>query len=212
MQFTVSDPAAIAFAQGFYVAIAHGRSVDEATRSGRIGILQAPGTLEWVTPVLYVRGENTQLFQVDERARRSTGSPVRRKKIAPAPRPDKNRSSLDRGTAPARANDEDSGDPPRRQAIIRLRAETRIPGRPNRQAATSAKSRNEKSRDTSRAEPENVGCSCQYWRSRASLQSRAPFCLLSSSWLRLPRCRRWCKAPITATFVRRATTVIHSLV
>lgn len=109
MQFTVSDPAAIAFAQGFYVAIAHGRSVDEATRSGRIGILQAPGTLEWVTPVLYVRGENTQLFQVDERARRSTGSPVRRKKIAPAPRPDKNRSSLDRGTAPARANDEDSG-------------------------------------------------------------------------------------------------------
>jgi hypothetical protein len=109
MQFTVSDPAAIAFAQGFYVAIAHGRSVDEATRSGRIGILQAPGTLEWVTPVLYVRGENTQLFQVDERPRRSTRSPVRRKKIATAPRPDKNSSSPDHHTAPARADDDDGG-------------------------------------------------------------------------------------------------------
>ena len=106
MQFTVSDPAAIAFAQGFYVAIAHGRSVDEASRSGRIGILQAPGTLEWVTPVLYVRGENTQLFRVDERARRSMRSPVRRKKIATAPRPDKNSSSPDRGAAPARADDD----------------------------------------------------------------------------------------------------------
>ncbi len=30
MQFAVSDTAAIAFARGFYTAIAHGRSVDEA--------------------------------------------------------------------------------------------------------------------------------------------------------------------------------------
>ena len=106
MQFTVSDPAAIAFAQGFYLAIAHGRSVDEASRSGRIGILQAPGTLEWVTPVLYVRGENTQLFRVDERARRSTRSRVRRKKIATTPRPDKNSSSPGDRTAAARADDD----------------------------------------------------------------------------------------------------------
>ena len=62
MQFTVSDTAAIAFARGFYTAIAHGRSVDEAARSGRISILGAPGSLEWVTPVLYVRGQATQLF------------------------------------------------------------------------------------------------------------------------------------------------------
>lgn len=112
MQFTVSDPAAIAFAQGFYVAIAHGRSVDEASRSGRVGILQAPGTLEWVTPVLYVRGENTQLFRVDERARRSTRSPVRRKKIATAPRPGPTSSSPDRRTAPARADDDGEGSSP----------------------------------------------------------------------------------------------------
>jgi len=62
MQFAVSDIAAIAFARGFYTAIAHGRSVDEAARSGRISILGAPRSLEWVTPVLYVRGQATQLF------------------------------------------------------------------------------------------------------------------------------------------------------
>jgi hypothetical protein len=62
MQFAVSDVAAVAFARGFYTAIAHGRNVDEAARSGRISILGQPRSLEWVTPVLYVRGEATQLF------------------------------------------------------------------------------------------------------------------------------------------------------
>jgi hypothetical protein len=62
MQFAVSDTAAIAFARGFYTAIAHGRSVDEAARSGRISILGAPHSLEWLTPVLYVRGQAIQLF------------------------------------------------------------------------------------------------------------------------------------------------------
>ncbi len=62
MQFTISDAAAIAFARGFYTAIAHGRDVDEAVRSGRISILGVPHSLEWVTPVLYVRGQGTQLF------------------------------------------------------------------------------------------------------------------------------------------------------
>jgi outer membrane protein assembly factor BamB len=66
MQFTISDVAAIAFARGFYTAIAHGRDVDEAARSGRISILGAPGSLEWVTPVLYVRGEARQLFSLSK--------------------------------------------------------------------------------------------------------------------------------------------------
>jgi CHAT domain/Anti-sigma-K factor rskA/TIR domain len=62
MQFPISDTAAIAFARGFYTAMARGRAVDEAFRHGRISILGARGTLEWVTPVLYLRGEATQLF------------------------------------------------------------------------------------------------------------------------------------------------------
>lgn len=65
MQFSVSDLAAIEFARGFYAALAHGRGIDEAVRSGRIGMLGVTrGTLEWVTPVLYLRGEDTKLFSV----------------------------------------------------------------------------------------------------------------------------------------------------
>jgi len=67
MQFAISDAAAIAFARGFYTALAHGRDVDEAVRSGRIGILgTGRGTLEWVTPVLYLRGDDTRLFSIGQ--------------------------------------------------------------------------------------------------------------------------------------------------
>jgi CHAT domain-containing protein len=59
MQFAVSDDAAIAFAQGFYTAVAYSRGVDEAARSGRIAMLGAAGSLEWLTPVLYLRGDST---------------------------------------------------------------------------------------------------------------------------------------------------------
>ncbi len=66
MQFSISDTAAIAFARGFYTSLAHGRTIDEAMRSGRIGILGiGRGTLEWVTPVLYLRGDDARLFDVD---------------------------------------------------------------------------------------------------------------------------------------------------
>jgi CHAT domain len=65
MQFAVTDTAAIAFARAFYTALAYGRGIDEAMRSGRIGMLgTGRGTLEWVTPVLYLRGNDTQLFEL----------------------------------------------------------------------------------------------------------------------------------------------------
>jgi len=64
MQFAVSDPAAIEFARGFYNAIASGRGVDDAVQSGRRAILGLGNTLEWVTPVLYLRGNNAQLFTI----------------------------------------------------------------------------------------------------------------------------------------------------
>ena len=63
MQWPISDGAACAFARGFYTAIAHGRGVDDATRSGRVAILGThAGTLEWVTPVMYLRGRDSRLF------------------------------------------------------------------------------------------------------------------------------------------------------
>lgn len=65
MQFAVSDPAAKAFAAGFYQAIAHNHSIAEAVRVGRIGIRgTSEETLEWITPVLYLRGDDAPLFDV----------------------------------------------------------------------------------------------------------------------------------------------------
>jgi hypothetical protein len=63
MQYEITNPAAIAFARAFYTAIARGRGVDEAVSSGRIGILgRGSETLEWITPVLYLRNNQTRLF------------------------------------------------------------------------------------------------------------------------------------------------------
>ena len=63
MQYPISDAAAVAFARGFYTAIAHGRGADDATSSGRVAILGTGArTLEWVTPVMYLRGRDSRLF------------------------------------------------------------------------------------------------------------------------------------------------------
>jgi len=79
MQYEISDPAAVAFARGFYAAIARGRGVDDAVSSGRVAILGlSDRTLEWVTPVLYLRGHDTRLFTLpapaEDRNREDTGS------------------------------------------------------------------------------------------------------------------------------------------
>ncbi|WP_353828452.1 CHAT domain-containing protein [Agromyces sp. SYSU T0242] len=77
MQFSISDSAAIQFSRGFYSALAHGRGIDEAVRSGRIGILgTGRGTLEWVTPVLYLRGEDAHLFDIRSEPRPPEKAPA----------------------------------------------------------------------------------------------------------------------------------------
>jgi restriction system protein len=63
MQYAISDAAAVAFSRGFYAAIACGRGVDDAVSSGRVGILGTRArALEWVTPVMYLRGHDPHLF------------------------------------------------------------------------------------------------------------------------------------------------------
>ena len=59
MQFPISDEAAIAFSEAFYRLLAAGKSVDTATAEGRMAIrLQDSGSLEWATPVLFLRAAN----------------------------------------------------------------------------------------------------------------------------------------------------------
>jgi hypothetical protein len=64
MQFSISDDGATKFARGLYSALASGRSIGDAMGSGRVGLLGTPGSLEWVTPVLYVRGDTSTLFTI----------------------------------------------------------------------------------------------------------------------------------------------------
>jgi WD40 repeat protein len=78
MQYEPSNPAAIAFSRGFYGAISRGRGVDEAVSSGRVAILGlSDRTLEWVTPVLYLRGHDSHLFTLPAATTSTTKVPVR---------------------------------------------------------------------------------------------------------------------------------------
>ena len=125
MQFEISDRAAIEFSRGFYSALAHGRRIDDAVRSGRIEILGlGQGTLEWVTPVLYLRGDDTRLFEVAPTA--ETGvvtadaplpepSPKTAPEPVPKPAPEPSPKSAPEHAAPARnpvMHAMDSGDIP----------------------------------------------------------------------------------------------------
>jgi CHAT domain len=86
MQFAITDTAAIAFSRAFYAALANGRPVGEAVRSGRIGILgTGRDTLEWVTPVLYLRGDDTALLDATRPA--SVAHPDETKPAHPAQKP-----------------------------------------------------------------------------------------------------------------------------
>jgi hypothetical protein len=56
---------AAALVRGFYTAIARGRGIDEDLPSGKVAILgTSDHTREWLTPVLCLRGRNTNLFSV----------------------------------------------------------------------------------------------------------------------------------------------------
>jgi len=65
MQYDISDEAAIAFARGLYGAVANRLPVDRAvTRARRSIKLTRRNTLEWATPVLYLRSPEASLFDL----------------------------------------------------------------------------------------------------------------------------------------------------
>ena len=115
MQYAISDAAAISFCRGFYAAIARGRGVDEAVTAGRIAILgTSPTTLEWVTPVLYLRGDRTHLYAVG--GAHSSGGPYNPRTPPPSP------PEQDAGwpsTASARAAPSSCVDPNRAHGLLR---------------------------------------------------------------------------------------------
>jgi CHAT domain len=79
MQYEVIDTQAIAFNRAFYTALGLGLSLEEATWSGRVAMLQAIGddpdaqfNIEWGVPVLYTRLSNGAVFP--ERMANATAS------------------------------------------------------------------------------------------------------------------------------------------
>jgi hypothetical protein len=65
MQFPISDDAAITFARRFYALLARGEAVDTAVAEGRRAVRTSrPDTLEWGTPVLFMRAADGVIFRV----------------------------------------------------------------------------------------------------------------------------------------------------
>lgn len=63
MQFPISDRAAKAFSAGFYRALATAAPVDAAVAEGRHAVCDDdPKSLEWATPVLYLRASESRLL------------------------------------------------------------------------------------------------------------------------------------------------------
>ncbi len=71
MQYAISDQAAMEFARAFYEALADGLSVDAAVTEARKAVsLAVANTVEWGTPLLYMRAPEGIIFQLPA-ARRS---------------------------------------------------------------------------------------------------------------------------------------------
>jgi WD40 repeat protein len=76
MQFAITDDAAAVFSRAFYQALVHNRGIDEAVRAGRIALTGwNADTLEWVTPVLYLRSRDTRLFDLGAPGEASSDMP-----------------------------------------------------------------------------------------------------------------------------------------
>ncbi len=83
MQFAVTDPAALAFSRGFYQALSQNIAVDESVRLGRIAIDgTSEQTLEWVTPVIYLRTDDTRLFELTSAGPPPASEPAREQEIS----------------------------------------------------------------------------------------------------------------------------------
>ena len=83
MQAEITDEAAITFSERLYTALAQGFPIDAALTQARKAIFAAGSDVEFGTPVLFLRGDSAQLFEVDG-AELLEELPV----IAPEPEPE----------------------------------------------------------------------------------------------------------------------------
>ena len=80
MQYEITDEAAIEFSRIFYEAVAFGLPVDAAVAEARTSIkIEIGNTLEWGTPVLYMRSPDGRIFDI------STPDRPKRRQTPPKP-------------------------------------------------------------------------------------------------------------------------------
>lgn len=84
MQYEITDVAAVELSRAFYGSLAAGLPVDESLGEARKSVaLAVPGTLEWGTPVLFLRAPDSRIFDID----RTTVPPVPPPPTPPLPQP-----------------------------------------------------------------------------------------------------------------------------
>ena len=78
MQYEITDTAAVELSRAFYGALASGLPVDQSLGEARKAVaLAVPGTLEWGTPVLYLRAPDSRIFAIDGGAAPLAAAPDR---------------------------------------------------------------------------------------------------------------------------------------
>lgn len=83
MQYEITDEAAVEFSRSFYEALAESMPVDAAVAEARKAIsLAVNNTVEWGTPVLYMRASDGKIFDLES----ATASVPRPPKMPPAPK------------------------------------------------------------------------------------------------------------------------------
>jgi hypothetical protein len=88
MQYGIIDQAAVTFARTFYEALVYGKPVDEAVVAARKAIsLASPNTVEWGTPVLYMRSPDGVLFDVAQDLPRAQRHPSESQVLETSPMP-----------------------------------------------------------------------------------------------------------------------------
>jgi len=65
MQFKITDQGAVEFARELYAGLAENLPIDQVLTDARKAMFLARNPTEWGTPVLFMRGEDGRLFEID---------------------------------------------------------------------------------------------------------------------------------------------------
>lgn len=76
MQFSITDESAIRLSQAFYSALGAGAPVDTALADARLELFTAGPSLDWGTPVLYMRAPDGEVFDIAQPIQPAAPAPL----------------------------------------------------------------------------------------------------------------------------------------